>query len=101
MLLLYIWLGISTLTSLAAFWFLYIWGWGDASWDDPIIHPGVSDDLWHTRRRFAFYLVCGIATLGNPVALVLFALKIGRKAFRAGVAKGAPHKPARWYPEGR
>ena len=92
-----IWLLWSTIGSIIAFWFMYRWGWGDATWDDPEIHPGNPDDEWHIKRRKAFYVVAFWSASLNPVALILFALKFGRKAFRAGVKKGNPSKHESWY----
>jgi len=87
----------STIGGIISAWFLYTWGWGDASWGDKTIHPGTPDDLWHRRRRRAFYAVAIWNCIGNPIALVLLAI-FGRQIFRRGVWDvdfGNTHD--RWY----
>ena len=64
-------------------WFLYVWGWGDAAWGNKDIHPGNPNDLWHKRRRFAFYALLMWASLPNPIAWVV--LLFGRRIFRNDV----------------
>jgi hypothetical protein len=95
------WFIVWTIYSLIGFgiavWFLYVWGWGDASWNKPPMHIGKPDDLWHRRRRRAFYLVAIWACVGNPICLVLLAL-FGRSIFREGVwtvDNGETYR--RWY----
>ena len=97
MIYLYLWIIYSTIGGIISAWFLYTWGWGDASWNKPPMHVGQSDDLWHRRRRRAFYAVAIWAVCGNPVALVLLAI-FGRQIFRRGVWDvdfGNTHD--RWY----
>jgi len=92
-----VWLAYSTIGGIISAWFLYTWGWGDASWGDKTIHPGTPNDLWHRRRRRAFYAVAIWAVCGNPVALIFLAFE-GRKIFRSGVwvaDNGMTHR--RWY----
>jgi hypothetical protein len=92
-----VWMAYSIIGLFIAMFFLYVWGWGDASWNKPPVHVGKPDDLWHRRRRKAFYLVAIWACVGNPIALVWLALR-GRHIFRCGVwdvDSGETHK--RWY----
>ena len=96
-----LWVTLWVLWSVAggyiAYEFIKAWGWGDASWDDPLIHPGTPDDAWHIRRRRWFYLVAFWACAMNPVMLVLFGLKRGRAWFRSGVMEASPATHKRWY----
>lgn len=76
--------------------FLFVWGWGDAAWGNKAIHPGNPNDLWHKRRRFAFYALLVWASLPNPIAWVV--LLYGRRIFRRGawaVDGGVTYR--RWY----
>lgn len=79
-----VWLVYTNIGLLIALHFIYVWGWGDASWGDKTIHPGTPDDLWHRCRRRAFYAVAIWACVGNPIALAILAIG-GRRAFRKGV----------------
>lgn len=79
--------------------FMYTWGWGDAGYGNSRVHKGIRGDEWHRRRRFAFYSVVIWASLFNPIAWVILALR-GRKIFRRGVYDvdgGITHR--RWYGE--
>tara|TARA_R110000765_G_scaffold417404_1_gene519863 strand:- start:92 stop:397 length:306 start_codon:yes stop_codon:yes gene_type:complete len=94
---LYIWLVYSAIGGIISMWFLYVWGWGDASWNKPPIHIGLPSDLWHRRRRRAFYAVAIWAVVGNPFCLLILGV-FGRQTFRKGVwdvDDGNTHK--RWY----
>ena len=93
------WFIISVIGSWISFYFLYVWGWGDAAWGDPHLHPGHKDDLWHKRRRKAFYLIAFWSCLFNPFALIFFAGNGGRHLFRAGVASYDVETYRRWYGE--
>jgi hypothetical protein len=97
MTLLIIWAVWSLLGTGVAFYFIYTWGWGDAAWGDKKLHPGTPNDAWHVRRRKAFYLVAFWACCLNPIALILFALKYGRKVFRVGVKNASTTIYTRWY----
>lgn len=90
-----VWLAYSTIGGIISAWFLYTWGWGDAGYG--VLKPSDPNDLWHKRRRRAFYAVAIWAVCGNPICLVLLAI-FGRKIFRRGVwdvDKGITHR--RWY----
>lgn len=81
--------------------FLFTWGWGDATWGDPIIHPGHPDDQWHKQRRKYFYQLVIAAFLPgywilNLVLLALLGI-FGRKIFRGGVKHADPETYRRWY----
>lgn len=85
----------STIGGIISAWFLYTWGWGDAGYG--VLKPSDPNDLWHKRRRRAFYAVAIWAVCGNPICLVLLAI-FGRKIFRRGVwdvDNGITHR--RWY----
>jgi hypothetical protein len=65
-------------------------------WGNKDIHPGYANDLWHTERRAAFYLLLMWASLPNPIAWVV--LLFGRRIFRKGVWDvdgGVTYR--RWY----
>lgn len=81
--------------------FLHTWGWGDAAWDDPILHPGEPDDDWHKRRRKFFNLIVVAVFLPGHVYLnIVLLLLIGagsRQIFRGGVHQADPETFRRWY----
>ena len=89
------WLAYSFIGGIISAHFLYVWGWGDAGYG--VLKPSDPNDLWHKRRRRAFYAVAIWAVCGNPICLVLLAI-FGRKIFRRGVwdvDNGMAHR--RWY----
>ena len=91
----------SAAKAIAAIHFLHTWGWGDAAWGDPILHPGEPDDAWHKRRRGAFnVMIVSSFVPGHWILSVILLVLIGavsRQIFRAGVHKADPETYRRWY----
>jgi|TARA_R110000744_G_scaffold178725_3_gene297735 hypothetical protein len=85
----------------AAEQFLRTWGWGDAAWGDPLLHPGEPDDEWHKRRRLWFNVMIISAFIpGHWIVNVVLLVVIGafaRRFFRAGVKEADPETYRRWY----
>lgn len=87
--------------AVAAMCFLHTWGWGDAAWGDPVLHPGKPNDRWHKRRRCFFSLMVISSFIPghwilNIVLLVLVGA-VSRSIFRAGVHQADPQTFSRWY----
>ena len=85
-----------TITVVIAAHFMKTWGWGDAAWGVKEYHQGKSDDIWHKRRRRAFYAIVVVSLALNPLGLVLI-LIFGRKLFREGVRAVGHGVYERWY----
>lgn len=90
----------------AVLWFWYAGaGWGDAAWDDERLHPGRPDDLWHKRRRIAFWLISTLPALpfglfwADAGMLLAYGVVAAftRKAFRMGVWDASPVTFGRWF----
>jgi len=85
----------------------------DATIDDPVIHPGTPDDLWHKVGRVdmlldalawvlvGFLSLAHLIDLTYAVAISAFvgisAGLLGRSAFRITVKKFAPKDHENWY----
>lgn len=91
----------SVVKAVLAICFLHTWGWGDAAWDDPILHSGAPDDAWHKKRRKYFNLmIVGSFLPGHSILNIILLILIGivsRSIFRAGVHQADPEVFQRWY----